>query len=430
MAPTTALELPAYQLKDQASLDPLMEAIGEARYVLLGEASHGTHEYYRWRAELSKRLITEKGFSFVAVEGDWPDCYRVNRYVKHYPRSGDNAEEVLRAYDRWPTWMWSNHEVVEFAEWLRRHNADVPLKRRAGFYGLDVYSLWDSLRTVLDYLQQHDETTAEAARKAFACFEPFGPDFSTYGWSHLSGYKNCERELMQALSELRRTLPKHEKDGDEETFNLRQNAITAKKAEEYYRVMLRSDRSSWNLRDTHMNDTLERLMHFYGKNAKGIVWAHNTHVGDARYTDMVLDGTINIGQLVRQNHAGDTFLLGFASYHGTVIAGRQWDAPMERMPVPTARPGSLEHLLHEELGRNHLLLLRDLPRNHDLWQERDHRAIGVVYRPHAEAGNYVPTILPARYDAFVYLDKTSALHPLHMPERPDTDPPETFPSGV
>jgi erythromycin esterase-like protein len=416
-------------LRGERDLDPLLERIGGARFVLLGEASHGTSEYYTWRAALSRRLIEEKGFSFIAVEGDWPDCYRVNRYVKGYRGAGADARAVLHAFTRWPTWMWANEEVVALAEWLRQHNRGRPAGERAGFYGLDVYSLWDSLYAVMSYLRRTDPSALPAARAAYRCFEPYGEDAQEYARATMFVPESCQDEAVALLAEMRRRLPTYP-DGDrEEAFQAEQNALVVKNAEEYYRAMVRGGPGSWNVRDRHMSQTLDRLMRLHGPGARGIVWEHNTHIGDARYTDMAEDGMVNVGQLVREGHAAESVVLvGFGSYQGTVIAGKEWDAPMERMTVPPGREGSWEQVLHAAGADDRLLIFDDPTPEMTGW--RGHRAIGVVYHPEYEAlGNYVPTVLPRRYDAFLFLDRTTALRPLHM--KPDTSKvPETFPTGV
>ena len=420
-------------------LGPLLERIGDAHYVLLGEASHGTSEYYIWRARLTQRLIREKGFSFVAVEGDWPDCYAVNRYVKGYDKgsnsdedAGDDAPHVLRAFGRWPTWMWANWEIVALAEWLKGHNASLADEAKVGFYGLDVYSLWESLGSVMHYLQGYDPEGLGAARRAYRCFEPYGEDPQDYAEATAFVSASCEREVVKLLSELRRQ-PRHP-DDLEAHFNAEQNARAVVGAERYYRTMVRGGPDAWNVRDRHMVETLQNLMVRHGAGAKAIVWEHNTHIGDARATDMTAAGMVNVGQLVREQHADDgVVLVGFGSYRGSVIAGNSWGAPRKRMAVPPAKPRSWEEVFHRAGRENALLLTEDLPQDMAV---RDHRAIGVVYRPANERfGNYVPTSLVGRYDAFLYLDETEALHPLHS-ERyaelhaDEAGVPETYPWGL
>lgn len=419
-------------LRSPADLDPLLDCIGNARYVLLGEASHGTHEYYAWRAAISRRLIEEKGFSFLAVEGDWPDCYRVNRYIKGYFDSGDNAREVLHTFERWPTWMWANEEIVELAEWLRRYNARLPQEQKVGFYGLDVYSLWDSLYQLLGYLGKHNAAALPAARRAFQCFEPYGEDVQEYARATRWVETSCEDEVVALLTELCRSARPYPQDGRETHFNAEQNALVVKNAEHYYRTMVQGGPESWNIRDRHMVQTLERLMTHHGPEAKAIVWEHNTHIGDARFTDMADDGTINVGQLIREEHGEEeVVLVGFGSHRGSVIAGEEWEAPMQRMTVPPGRLDSWEDILHQAGAEDRLLLLRAVGANEDFLQERGHRAIGVVYHPNYERyGNYVPTVLPRRYDAFLFLDQTQALRPLHEVKPREKEMPETYPSGV
>jgi erythromycin esterase-like protein len=412
-------------------LDPLLERIGDARYVLLGEASHGTSEYYRWRSRISQRLLREKGFSFIAVEGDWPDCYRVNRYVKGSPDSGSNAREVLETFVRWPTWMWANIEVVAFVEWLGQHNASLTEHKQVGFFGLDVYSLWDSLYAVLGYLRKADPALLPAARRALVCFQPYGEDVQHYARATALVPTSCEDEVVDLLKELRAKERHNCVDGREEFFAAEQNALVVKHAEAYYRAMIRGGPESWNLRDRHMTETLERLMRHHGPGAKAIVWEHNTHVGDARYTDMADEGMVNVGQLVRERHADEgVFLIGFVSNRGSVIAAKDWEAPMEKLTVPPGRAGSWEEVLHRAGASNKLLLLEDVRDADEFVAERGHRAIGVVYHPEYEQhGNYVPTVLPRRYDAFCYLDETHALHPLHLHPALEKIP-ETYPWGV
>jgi erythromycin esterase-like protein len=416
-------------LHTRIDLDPLLDRIGNARFVLLGEASHGTHEFYEWRAEISKRMIAEKGFSFIAVEGDWPDCYRVNRYVKNSSDAGESAHDVLHGFSRWPTWMWANREIVELVEWLRHHNVGEPDDRKVGFYGLDVYSLWDSLHGVMGFLRRTHSDALAAARKAFQCFEPYGEDVQEYARATLWVPEGCREEVAKLLAETRRRTAANS--AAEESFVAEQNALVVQNAEAYYRAMVHGGPDSWNLRDRHMVATLDRLTAHHGPNAKAIVWEHNTHIGDARYTDMSAEGMVNVGQLVREYHAAeDVVLVGFGAYRGSVIAGAEWDAPMERVTVPAARDGSWEDVLHRAFGGDQLLVFGE-PGVRELEAWRGHRAIGVVYRPRFEHfGNYVPTVLPKRYDAFLYVDQSRALRPLHVASHDDGEVPETYPSGV
>jgi erythromycin esterase len=411
----------AYPLQSKADLQPLLDRIGDARIVMLGEASHGTHEYYTWRSHISKRLIEEKGFNFIAVEGDWPDCYRLNRFVKGYDAESKSAFKVLHAFKRWPTWMWANWEIVALADWLQKHNTGLPANKKTGFYGLDVYSLWESMESIMQYLKKTDTAALKVAEEAFRCFEPYYNDEGT-SYARASQFvpELCENEVMHLLKEIQRKLPTYNTD-HENAFNAEQNALVAVNAEKYYRAMIKGGPHSWNVRDRHMADTLERLLKFHGENSKVIVWEHNTHVGDARATDMVDEGMFNIGELARMQHADK----------GSVMAGQSWGAPMQAMQMPEARKGSWEYLLHRAGKENKLLLMNDFAGN-DMFMENHigHRAIGVVYNPQYEQyGNYVPTILPLRYDAFIYLNETKALNPLHI-EPDGAQIPETYPFGV
>lgn len=314
------LERESTPLNSTNDLDPLIATVGNAHYVLLGEASHGTSDYYIWRARLSRRLIEEKGFSFVAVEGNRPDLYRVNEYVKNRPGSGSTAYKVLNAFERWPTWMWANWETVAFVEWLREYNDALPEGDKVGFYGLDVYSLWTSLNAVLAYVEREKPTLLSIARQVQACFEPYGQDEQAYARATLSG-TSCEAEATTLLKALRSNA--YWLEDSETRFNAEQNAFTIVNAERYYRAMMEGGPKSWNLRDHHMADTLDRLVTHHGPQAKSIVWEHNTHIGDARATTMAEEGMVNVGQLVRERHEGEgVVLVGFGSHRGSVIAAR------------------------------------------------------------------------------------------------------------
>lgn len=425
----------ARPLDSARDLDPLLDRIGEARIVLVGEASHGTSEYYRWRAALTRRLIEEKGFGFVAVEGDWPDCYRVHCSVT--AATAEQPRSALEAFSRWPTWMWANEEVVEFAGWLREHNSGRPEGHRVGFYGLDVYSLHDSLRAVRDYLREHEPEHLGTALSAMRCFEPYGEDPQSYAMATRVVPETCEDDVVRLLMELRQRAADDDhtdSPADDAAFAARQNAEVAAGAERYYRAMVRGGARSWNVRDQHMIDTLDRLLDRHGDGSeatKAVVWEHNTHIGDARATDMAAAGMHNVGQLARERHGeDDVVLVGAGSHRGSVVAGDAWGAPMRVAPVPPAREGSAEDLLHTaELPR--ALFVHPAPDRQPGWlsQRLDHRAIGVVYHPDTERyGNYVPSVLGRRYDAFLWFDRADALHPLHGDAAGSEL--EAFPSGV
>jgi erythromycin esterase len=414
----------AHPLKSDDDLDLLLNKIGDAHFVLLGEASHGTHEYYTWRTRISKRLIMEKNFNMIAVEGDWPDSYRINRYIKGYTDAGKDAKEVLGEFNRWPTWMWANWEIVALTEWLKKHNNKLHPGKKIGFYGLDVYSLWESMEAIFSYLEKNDPAALISVQKAMDCFEPFNvkEGFSyaerTYGIPSA-----CRKEVESMLKNIRLRAPVYNTD-DEVEFSLEQNALVAVNAEQYYHNMLNGGDATWNIRDRHMTETVNRLMNFHGSDSKIIIWEHNTHIGDARATDMRRSGLINVGQLIKEQHDQEGVIrIGFGSYQGTVLAGYNWGGAMKKMDIPKARQGSWEHLLHETGAYDKFILSKDI-QNHE--SSIGHRAIGVVYDPDHEYGNYVPSIIPMRYEAFIYLDKTTALHPLHI--LPDgSQMPEAYP---
>jgi erythromycin esterase-like protein len=421
----------SYPLQQQADLQPLFDRIGDAQFVLLGEASHGTHEYYTWRAYITQKLIEEKGFNFIAVEGDWPDCYRVNRYIKHYPGSGESALEVLKQFNRWPTWMWGNWEMAALVEWLNVHNRKLKPGNKIGFYGLDVYSLWESMESIMQYLEKTDPAALKTAEEAFHCFEPYKNDEGqSYARATQFVPDLCTDEVVELLRKIQERLPLYNSD-HENVFNVEQNAYVTLNAEKYYRAMIKGGPHSWNVRDRHMADTLDRLMEYHGSSAKAIIWEHNTHIGDARATDMNADGMYNVGELVRiKHHEKGVVLVGFGSYKGSVIAGKSWGATMRKTEVPAAPKGTWEYLLHKAGPSNKLLIMDDFTTDELMENFIGHRAIGVVYNPEYEQyGNYVPSILPVRYDAFIHIDHTKALHPLHI--TPDGHQvPETYPFGV
>ncbi|MCY1144424.1 erythromycin esterase family protein [Actinoplanes sp. Pm04-4] len=436
----------ARPLVDEGDLDVLLDRVGDARVVMIGEASHGTHEYYVWRSALTRRLIAERGFSFVAVEGDWPDCQRVDASV----RGGDATPlEALLGYERWPTWMWANEEVVDFADWLRSFNASS--ERKIGFHGLDVYSMWESLREILTWLREHDPSRVDAALSAYHCLSAYSEDPQSYAWATKFLRASCEDDVVRMLIDLRgRDLaaPNDSAPNDSaptgsatrpndfaarwNDFAVRQNAEVVAGAEHYYRAMVRGGPDSWNVRDRHMDATLARLLDHYGDGSRAVVWAHNTHVGDANATDQAVQGEVTIGSLARERFGADqVVLVGLGGHRGSVIAGRTWGGPMTELAVPPGRPGSLEDILHATAPPRALFVFPPLGERPDLLVDAlPHRAIGVVYRPeHEQYGNYVPSVIGDRYDAFLWFDETRALRPLH-PLHVDTHELETYPTGV
>jgi erythromycin esterase-like protein len=419
--------------------DSLLDVIGDARVVLLGEATHGTHEFYRERARITERLIREKGFGAVAVEADWPDAYRVNRWIRGVgeDRTGVDA---LGGFQRFPRWMWRNREVLSFITSLRRHNLTAAPEDRVGFYGLDLYSLFSSIEAVIGFLEQVDPEAARRARYRYGCFEDFGEDSQAYGYAAEFGLgQSCEDQALQQLLELQRQAADlSNRDGkipQDEFFYAEQNARLVKNAEEYYRTMFRGRISSWNLRDRHMAETLEALLRHLdqqGAPHKIVVWEHNSHVGDARATSMGDSGEWNVGQLSRERFGDQAFLLGFSTYSGTVTAAADWDAPAERKRVRPGLAGSWEALFHGVGYPNFLVLLRENGAEVEaLNQVRLQRAIGVIYRPESErVSHYFEARLTEQFDALIHLDETRAVEPLdRTPGWKSAEPPETFPSG-
>jgi erythromycin esterase len=424
------LQIPSYPLQDEQDLDVLLKEIGDAKVVLLGEASHGTSEYYTWRAALSKRLIHEKNFNFIAVEGEWADSYRVNNFIKGEKKDSAAVFQLLQQFDRWPTWMWGNHEVASLVGWLNTYNQDKSPDEKAGFFGLDVYCLWESMTELMPYLQEADPSLIRAAQKVHSCFQPFGADAQEYAVAVARSMANCQNETNQLWKWVQKSLENKPKK-QEADFVAEQNVLVTLNAERYYRAMVSSSTESWNIRDRHMAQTLKRLLELHGPDSKAIVWEHNTHVGDARYTDMAREGMVNVGQLVRKEYGEENvFIVGFGSYSGSVIAADQWGAPLKKKNVPEAMQRSWEYLLHSDSAADKIILSKDIRDNKTLKKTIGHRAIGVVYNPKYEyVGNYVPSIIPKRYDAFLYIDQTQALHPIDIPLRTN-EPPDLYPSGT
>ncbi|MBA4146845.1 MAG: erythromycin esterase family protein [Verrucomicrobia bacterium] len=421
--------------------DPLLEMIGDARFVLLGEASHGTHEFYRERAQITKRLIQEKGFTSIAVEADWPDAYRVNRFIRNESEDED-AEEALQDFKRFPTWMWRNADVLDFVGWLRDYNDNIlEPTQKVGFYGLDLYSLHSSIQAVLDYLKKTDPEEARRARSRYSCFEHFGEDPQSYAFAATTSNANsCEEEVIRQLVELRRRsedyLRAEGKSVADEFFFAEQNARLVKNAEHYYRSMFYGRQSSWNLRDQHMADTLDSLMGHLQRHRvpqKIAVWEHNSHLGDARATQMGERGELNVGQLIRERHSGQSVLVGFTTYSGSVTAASEWDTPAERKRVRDSLPESYEALFHEVGFDRFFLNMRDIPAVKEKLQEpRLERAIGVIYMPQTERmSHYFEAYLSDQFDAILHFDQTRAVEPLERTvEWRKGDIPETFPFSV
>jgi len=418
----------------------LLELIGEARLVLLGEASHGTHEFYFERATITKRLIAQKGFTVLAIEADWPDAARVHRYVRGTSED-PNALEALSGFRRFPTWMWRNTVVVEFVDWLRGFNKDIDPKRApAGFYGMDLYSLHASIDAVLNYLEKIDPDAAKRARLRYSCFDHFSREPQQYGYAATVGAaESCEDAVVEQLVEFRRKAREFlNRDGEvaaEELFFAEQNARLVKNAEQYYRSMFRGRASSWNLRDRHMVETIDALVaHLNGsRQPKAIIWAHNSHLGDARATEMSQHGELNVGQLVRERFGNEAALIGFSTHRGTVTAASDWGARAERKNVRPALRGSYEELFHQTgLPRFWIDLRKMGDRISVLSGPRLERAIGVIYRPETERlSHYFHARLPEQFDAIIHIDETQAVEPLErMSVWDEGELPETYPFKV
>ncbi|GAB4229425.1 MAG: protein-L-isoaspartate(D-aspartate) O-methyltransferase [Methyloligellaceae bacterium] len=436
-APRVSEELPglisrhgeAFETLEDADIGPLIERIGDARVVLIGEASHGTSEFYRMRARITRRLIEEKGFTIVAAEADWPDAARIDNYVRHR----DVPPSEWTAFARFPTWMWRNEEVREFVDWLHEYNKSKPYDFRTGFFGLDLYSLYISVSEIIAYLEDRDPDLAMVARYRYGCLSPWEADPAAYGHAALTGaYRSCEPQVTKMLVDLytkRQELAARDEEG---FFDAVQNARLVANAERYYRTMYYGSRASWNLRDSHMFDTLQNLMRFLGEKSKAVVWAHNSHIGDASATEMSARGEHNIGQLCRQGFGAEAYLIGFGTDHGTVAAASQWDGPMEVKQVRPSHPQSYERLFHLT---NKAGLILPLGTQHtaevaqELSKPRLERAIGVIYRPDTELqSHYFEAELPRQFNEYIWIDRTSAVTPLETREMEGV--PDTYPFGV
>ena len=423
----------------RADFDPLLDLIGDARFVLLGEASHGTHEFYKARADITKRLIEEKGFNVIALEADWPDALRVHRYI--VGRSSDQtALAALGDFQRFPKWMWRNADFVDLVGWLKTWN-ESQAGDKVGVYGLDLYSLKSSIDAVIRYLEKIDPKFAVEARQRYSCFEEFGGDPQSYGLSaSVHSSLSCEDEVVAQLVDMQKNAAKIlESDGkiaEDEYFFAEQNARVAASAEKYYRAMYRGRPNTWNLRDSHMTDTLDELMTYlteHGGEPKAVVWAHNSHLGDARSTEMGQRGEHNVGQLVRERHGRDATLVGFTTYTGTVMAADNWDEPAKRKRVRPGMKGSVELLFHELEIPKFLMIPREDQEVVDFLSEPLlERAIGVIYRPETERySHYFSARLAEQFDTIIHFDESRAVEPLDRdPGWEEDELPDTFPSAL
>ncbi|KMQ50922.1 Protein-L-isoaspartate O-methyltransferase [Chitinispirillum alkaliphilum] len=438
-ASLTSVQKAAIPIKGSASdFDKLMEDIGEARIVLLGEATHGSHEFYQTRAMITARLIEEKKFNAVAVEADWPDAYRVNKFVRSF---GDmkQAIESLEEFKRFPKWMWRNADMLQFVQYLREHNEELAPESGVGFYGLDLYSLYSSIDAVISYLEKVDPQAAEQARKRYSCFEQYGPESQSYGLAMRYVHSDCRQQAIAQLQELRnKSVEYMRRNGfvsQEEQFFAEQNARVAQDAEEYYRAMFSGRVSSWNLRDKHMANTLNELILHLSKfsSPKVVVWEHNSHLGDARATEVHRYGEINLGQLLRERYGNGVFSVGFTTHTGTVSAASSWGGEVERKNINPSLPESYEYLFHQTGIPSFYLNLQNNPELDFLKRQHLERAIGVIYLPQSEkVSHYFRASLPQQFDSVIHIDHTSAVVPLEYEsgwEEGEPLPP-TYSSGL
>jgi protein-L-isoaspartate(D-aspartate) O-methyltransferase len=411
-----------------ADLDALLDRVCDARIVCLGEATHGTAEFYAMRGRITQALVERKGFTIVALEADWPEAQRLDRYV----RGTSVAPHPEQAFDRFPTWMWANRQVMEFIDKLKDYNDTVQSEQRVGVYGLDLYSLHRSIGSVLRYLDDVDPEAARVARHRYGCLEPWQQDPAAYGAAVLSGrYHACEQPVVAMLTDIVRKRMASAEHDPERLFDAQRNAELVAHAEQYYRMMYYGSALSWNLRDQHMFDTLEAVVRHRGGNARAVVWAHNSHLGDAAWTEMAARGEHNIGQLVRSRYGEDSYLVGFGTDHGTVAAASDWDGPMEIKRVRSSHVRSYERICHESGVAAFLLPLRgaDQQLRRGLAPEHLERAIGVIYRPDTELqSHYFNAVLPRQFDEWIWFDETRAVEPLAVEARQGM--PETYPFAV
>jgi erythromycin esterase-like protein len=416
--------IPSLPLNSAGDLDTLLRAIGDARIVILGEASHGTSDYYLWRTAITRRLIEEKGFSALAVEGEWADCFRANEWIRGSSNDSASAKNLLQGFSRWPPWMWANREALQLLQTLQTVNSRRTPGNKIGFYGLDLYCVWESI-AALASLRVRDTSEQRAIRAAYQCFSPFGDDAMNYARAIRRGNRGCSTQANQLIRYI-----EPGKDADplsEEQFARQQYAHVVYNGERYFRN-INTGAAAWNIREHHMLGTVQRILGFYGPRARIIIWAHNTHAGDARASTMSARHKLSLGQLLRQTYGEEqVFITGFGSHSGTVLAGRHWGDSLRMERLPPARGGSWEELLHTQYGSNRYIPCKTFRNTPALNGYFNTRAVGVVYRPAEDAySSYTPSVMARRYDAFIFLDRTSALHPL--PDiRSDT---EASPAGA
>ncbi len=423
------LTIPHHPLNTSKDLDVLLKAIGDDRIVFLGGGSHGSSDYYTWRTAITKRLIEEKGFDFIAVEGAWADTYQVNKFIKGAPQDSTALLAMLNEYRRWPNWMWNNAETASLVSWLNRHNQSKATAAKIGFFGIDIFDPWETLDELELYLAAASGADQQAMLQDT---EPCFDSDSTGGQEYAMSIAHAPPICREKIERMWRSVQQYSNSKSQKTeadFVAEQHAHLARNGERYYTSMAGSAADSWNIRDEHMTATLKRLLAYHGPESKVVIWAHNSHVGDARYTSMEADGLINMGELARKEWGENVFIVGFGSYKGSVIAAEAWGAPLKIMEVPAASPGSWEELLHQLSPKNKIILSSALEKDKDFDQPIPQRAIGVVYQPQNEQHyNYIPSIVHQRYDAFLFLDQTQSLHPLGTATAEDA-PPDLYPWG-
>jgi erythromycin esterase len=408
------VELKSVSFESDTDVEQFFLDIPDRRIILLGESTHGTSQYYKFRDALTRKLIEERNISFIAVEGDWPTIFKLNKYVKGLDSKSQSAKDILKTFSRWPQWMWANQEVAQLAEWLKSYNASKPEKEKVGFYGMDVYGQWDAMDAMLEKVEIYFPLLYERVLKKANCFATDDRDVWRYAHEAVANGISCVTELEKIVSLIKDAGADTKKVEPYVLFNILQNAKVFKNAEAFYRLAVQGDSASWNSRVLHMAGTVKRLLKLYGPESKAVIWAHNTHVGDSRETVMKDRGQINIGKLAREEYGRDNvFIIGFSSYKGTVLAGTGWGAPMQKMPMPPGISGSVEDLFKQAGGKNRYMIFDDEIRAHRQFAKpMGHRAVGVVYNPSQERGNYVETILPQRYDAIVFFENTDELVPV------------------
>jgi erythromycin esterase-like protein len=423
------------------SIGSLAQHLSHKKVVLIGEATHGTHEFYQYRAQITQELIQNHNFNIVAIEADWPDTYQINNYIKGF-QSFNSEVEAFSGFKRFPSWMWRNKEVLEFVTWLKSYNeSSISSQEKVGFYGIDLYSLFSSIEAVIQYLKSIDPKAAQRALERYSCFDHYNKEGQDYGLATHYGLKeDCQEEVISQLIELEQqnynNLASSNIENREAFFSALQNARTIKSAEVYYRAMFKTPVLSWNIRDQHMFEVLTHLIHYFNSHLsvppKAIVWAHNSHIGNAAATESKLRHELNIGQLVKERYGDDAFLLGFTTYKGTVIAAREWDSPAEQREVKRALAGSWEDLFHQ-LSLPEFLLLLDNSETQTILRDMEpklQRAIGVIYRPETERqSHYFYSHISSQFDGLIHIDQTSALSPIDTVSIKDEEPPETFPSS-